>query len=236
MEPYLEITLRAIGAFFGLLLVTRILGKEQMGQLTASDFANAIAIGSIAAEMASDHKENVMYYIIAIVIFGGLTYLSSLLSLKFRPVRKLLEGEPIVVVQNGKILEKNMRKERYDMDNLIMQLREKNVFHLSDVEFAVLEPNGKLSVLLKSNRQPLTASDLNISTQYQGLSSEIIVDGKVIIQNLEMNGLNQQWLYKQLDMQGIDRIEEVSLASLDTSGKLYIDKYADDLQHNVRLV
>ncbi|GAB6181872.1 DUF421 domain-containing protein [Desulfotomaculum defluvii] len=235
MEIYLEVALRAIGAYFSLLLVTRLVGKEQLGQLTASDFANAIAIGSIAAEMSFDHKENFIYYIIPIIIFGSLTYINNLLSLKFRPVRKLLEGEPVIVIQNGKILENNIRKERYNLDNLVMQLREKNVFNIANVEFAVLEPNGRLSVLIKSNRQPLTASDLNISTQYQGLSSEIIVDGKLIMKNLKQHGLTQQWLCEQLSLQGIHRIEDVSLASLDTSGNLYVDKYTDDLPQEIKI-
>ncbi|PHJ39710.1 hypothetical protein P378_01720 [Desulforamulus profundi] len=125
MNPYLEIALRAVAAFLGVILVTRVVGKQQLGELTVSDFVNAIAIGSIAAAMATDHKENVIYYIIGITIFGGLTYLTNFAGLKSRAARKLLEGEPTVVIHNGKILEKNMSKERYNMDNLTMQLREK---------------------------------------------------------------------------------------------------------------
>ncbi|ABO50655.1 protein of unknown function DUF421 [Desulforamulus reducens MI-1] len=229
MSPIWEIALRSIGAFFALLVITRIVGKEQLGQLTVSDFANAIAIGSIAASMATDHKENVNYYIIGIIIFGSLTYLTNLISLKYRPARKMLEGEPTVMIHNGKVLEKNMSKERYSMDNLTMQLREKNIFNIADVEFAVLEPNGRLSVLLKSNKQPLTASDLKISTNYIGIPSELIVDGKLIKQNLTQNNLSEQWLMDQLKKQGIHNVNEVTYASLDTSGNLFVDKKQDDL-------
>lgn len=231
MNPFLEITLRSIGAYLFMLFVTRLIGKEQLGQLTVSDFVNAIAIGSIAGAMATDHKENVIYYFIGMIVFGGLTYLTNYTGLKSRAARKLLEGNPEVVIHNGKVLEKNMSKERYNMDNLTMQLREKNVYNIADVEFAILEPNGQLSVLLKSNKQPLTASDLNISTKYKGVASELIVDGKLIQQNLEQNSLSLQWLMDQLKKQGINRLEEVSYASLDSSGNLYVDRYRDDLQY-----
>jgi len=231
VNPYLEIALRAVAAFLGVILVTRVVGKQQLGELTVSDFVNAIAIGSIAAAMATDHKENVIYYIIGITIFGGLTYLTNFAGLKSRAARKLLEGEPTVVIHNGKILEKNMSKERYNMDNLTMQLREKNVFNISDVEFAILEPNGKLSVLLKSDKQPVTTGDIGVTTQYEGVASELIVDGKLIQQNLQQNNLSKEWLITQLQKQGIKSIEEVSFASLDTSGNLYVDKYHDNLQY-----
>lgn len=130
MTPHLEITLRAVGAFLGVLLLTRLIGKEQLGQLTVGDFVNAIAIGSIAAAMATDHKENVSYYIIGIAVFAGLTILTNYVSLKSRTARKILEGEPVVVIHNGKILEKNMSKQRYSIDSLNMQLREKNVTYM----------------------------------------------------------------------------------------------------------
>lgn len=231
VSPYLEIALRAVGAYIGMLVITRLLGKEQIKELSPGDFVNAIAIGSIAAEMASDHKENVLYYIIAITIFGGLTYFTNLMSFKYRTARKLLEGEPTVIIHNGKILEKNMAKERYSIDNLTMQLREKDVFNIADVEFAILEPNGLLSVLLKSNKLSLTPSDLNISTQYKGISSELIIDGKVVAQNLAQNNLSEQWLMEQLKQQGIN-LNQVNFASLDTSGQLYIDKIQDNLLYN----
>ena len=179
--------------------------------------------------MATDHKENVSYYIIGIIIFGALTYFTNYMALKYRSFRKLMEGQPLIVIHNGKVLEKNMSQERYSMDNLIMQLREKNVFDIADVEFAVLEPNGQLSVLLKSNKQPLTCSDLNVSTQYKGIPSGLIIDGNVILQNLKQNNLSEQWLMDELKKHGIGKIDEVNYASLDASGNLYVDKRRDEL-------
>lgn len=231
MSPHLEIGLRAAAAFFLVMFLTRLIGKEQIGQLTVGDFVNAIAIGSIAASMATDHKENVIYYVIGILVFGLLTYFVNYVALKSRWARKILESEPVVVIQNGKLLEKNMGKMRYSVDNLLMQLREKNIFNIGEVEFAVAEPNGELSVLLKTQHQPVTPQDLQLSTQYQGMPTELIIDGKIIRQNLQQNNLSEEWLYNELKKQGINSIEAVVLASIDTAGKLYIDKYQDDLPY-----
>ncbi|MEW6425643.1 MAG: DUF421 domain-containing protein [Bacillota bacterium] len=231
MNPFLEILLRGLGAFVMVLVITRIVGKTQVGQLTVSDFINAIVIGSIAAAMVTDLKENVRYYAFGLGLFGLLTIGAEYLALKSRPARKLIEGEPTIVIHNGKILEDNMKKLIYNVDDLMMQLREKNVFNIADVEFAIAEPNGALSVLLKSPKRPLTPQDLQIPTKYEGVPSELIVDGVVIQQNLKQNNLTEEWLYRELEKQGIKSVKEVAYASLDTEGRLYVDKKQDTLGH-----
>jgi uncharacterized membrane protein YcaP (DUF421 family) len=231
VNPFLEILIRGIGAFILILLVTRLVGKTQVGQLTVSDFVNAIVIGSIGAAAVTDLKESGWYYVFGLLLFGLLTIGAEYLAMKYRPARKLLEGEPTVIIHNGKILEDNMRKLVYHVDDLTMQLRDKGVFNIADVEFAVLEPNGKLSVLLKSQKQPLTPQDLQLPTRYQGIPSEMIIDGIVIQQNLKQNNLTEEWLYQELEKQGIKSVQEVMYASLDTEGKLYVDKRQDIMAH-----
>ena len=113
------------------------------------------------------------------------------------------------------------------VDDLTMQLREKEVFNIADVEFAVAEPNGELSILLKSQHQPLTPSDLNIPTQYQGIPSELVVDGQIIQQNLKQNNLTRDWLIQQLAAKGVNNVKKVTLASLDSQGNLYVDTIED---------
>jgi uncharacterized membrane protein YcaP (DUF421 family) len=231
MNPYLEILIRAVGAFVAVLVITRVVGKSQVGQLTVADFVNAIVLGSIAASLVTDLKENGWYYAFGLVLFGLLTLICEYGSLKSRPLRKLLEGEPTVIIHNGKILEHNMKKLTYNLDNLMMQLREKNVFSIADVEFAVAEPNGKLSVLLKSHKQPLTPEHMQIPTRYQGIPSELIVDGVVIQQNLKQNNLTEDWLYRELEKQGVKSVKDVVYASLDSEGNLYVDKKEDTMQN-----
>ncbi|MGQ9512182.1 DUF421 domain-containing protein [Thermodesulfitimonas sp.] len=189
MNPFLEILLRAIGAFAGVVLITRLVGKLQVGQLTISDYVNGIVIGSIAASLATDVKTSPWYYLLGLLVFTTLTISTQWLGLKYRPARKILGDEPTVVIHNGKILERNMRRMRYNVDDLMMQLREKGYFNIADVEFAVAEPNGSLSVLPKADKRPVTPADLGIPTKYEGVPSELVVDGVIIKQNLKQNNL-----------------------------------------------
>lgn len=231
MNPFLEILLRALGAFAGVVLITRLVGKSQVGQLTISDYVNGIVIGSIAASLATDIKTSPWYYILGLIVFTTLTISTQWLGLKYRPARKILGDEPTVVVHNGKILERNMRRMRYNVDDLMMQLREKGYFNIADVEFAVAEPNGSLSILPKSDKRPVTPADLGIATKYEGVPSELIVDGVIIKQNLKQNNLTEEWLLKELEKQGIYSLKDVLYAGLDTEGKLYVDKKQDELEH-----
>ncbi|MDA8235161.1 MAG: DUF421 domain-containing protein [Clostridia bacterium] len=230
MNVFGEVLYQTILAYCAILLYARILGKQQVAQLTPYDYINGITFGSIAGALAADtDPTKTVAHLTALTLFALITFGAAYLSLKSRPARKLLEGEPTIVVHNGKILEQNMAKMRYNMDDLLMQLRAKNVFNLSDVEYAVSEPNGALSILLKTQKQPVTAETLGIPTQYQGISSELIMDGDIIQQNLIQNNLDLVWLQNQLRQQGILDPREVAYAALDTSGKLYVDKKQDDL-------
>lgn len=227
MNPLLEIILRALGAFIAVILVTRLVGKSQMGQLTVTDFVNGIVVGSLAAALAVDVRTPAVYYFTGIAVFSSLTVGLEWLTMKSRPVRKILEDEPTIVIHNGKILENKMRNMRYHLDELMMQLRAKGAFNIADVEFAVLEPDGELSVQLKSQKRPVTAADLNIPTGYEGLPSELIMDGTVIEQNLVQNNLDEEWLFRELEKQGVRSAQDVMYASLDSGGNLYLDLRED---------
>jgi len=149
--------------------------------------------------------------------------------LKWRYASKFLDGEPTIVIMNGKIMEKSMKAMRYTLTDLLEQLRIKGVFDIKEVEFAVFEKNGDLSVLKKSQYQPVTPKDLNLSTTYKGISTELIYDGIIVDQNLKQVNLDRNWLKAELEKRGIKDPLEVFLALLDTSGELYIDTYADHL-------
>ncbi|RJQ24493.1 MAG: DUF421 domain-containing protein [Peptococcaceae bacterium] len=231
MNPFLEVLLRSAGAFVGVVFITRMVGKSQVGQLTISDWVNGVVIGSIAAAMAVDLKTNVSYYVFSLFVFMVLTITAQWAGLKFRPAHKMLNDEPTVVVHNGKILERNMERMRYTVDDLTSQLRQKNAFNIADVEFAVAEPNGELSVLFKSQEAPLTPADLNVPTKYRGVPSELVIDGTIIKQNLKQNDLTEDWLLGELKRQGIQSLKEVLYASLDTDGNLYVDKRQDQMDY-----
>ena len=139
-----------------------------------------------------------------------------------RRLAKVLDGAPT-------ILEENMKVTRFRLSDLMEQLKQKEVFEMSDVEFALLQTDGKVSVLKKSQAQPITPVDLNLPTIHRGVSSELIVDGEILYQNLEQLNLSVQWLHEELIKKGISHHREVVYASLDTQGNLYIDKFDDNL-------
>lgn len=210
-----------------LLLLTRIIGKKLLSQMTFFDFVIAITIGTIGGGFVVNQFKGYTI-LLSPVILTLAVVTTGYLTLKSVPARKLVEGEPLVLIQNGKIYEKNLKKLRYNIDDLMMQLRNKNVFDLGEVEFAILESNGQLSVLKKSQNLPVTPKDLGISTQYKGISSEIIRDGQIVEQNLRQNNLSHEWLYNELSSRNIKRIEDVFYASLSTNGNLYVDLRKDN--------
>lgn len=233
METYLFGVLKALIAFVVILILARWLNKEQLSQLTFYDWIVGITIGSMAANLTTEPEGRILEHVVILVVFSAAAYLTGMMTVKSRPLRKLIEGEPTVVIHNGRILEHNMAKLHYNVDNLLNQLREKNVFNIEDVEFALLEGNGGLSVLLKSQKRPLTPSDLGIPTSYEGLSSEIIVDGQVIYQNLKQNNLDEQWLISELRKRGYNSPRDIVLATLSSDGELYIDNKKDETEHMV---
>lgn len=220
----------AVIVFILLVILTRIIGKKLLSQMTFFDFVIGITIGTIGGAYVTVEVKGT-YVLIAPVILTLAVVLSGYTSLKYVPVRKLLEGEPLIVVQNGKIYEENIKKIRYNLDDLLMQLREKDIFDLSEVEFAILEPHGQLSVLKKSQYLPVTPKDLGMSTRYKGVSSEIIRDGQIVEQNLKQNNLSHEWLYNELASRNIRNIREIFLATLSTDGTLYVDLRQDDLAY-----
>ena len=233
METYFFGVLKALLAFVVILILARWLNKEQLSQLTFYDWLVGITIGSMAANLTNEPEGRILEHVVILVVFSAAAYLTGMMTVKSRPLRKLIEGEPTVVIHNGRILEHNMAKLHYNVDNLLNQLREKNVFNIEDVEFALLEGNGGLSVLLKSQKRPLTPSDLGIPTSYEGLSSEIIVDGQVIYQNLKQNNLDEQWLIAELRKRGYNSPRDIVLATLSSDGELYIDNKKDGTEHMV---
>lgn len=230
MEHFLSVLWKTIFVFFMLVLLARLIGRKLLTQMNFFDFVIAILIGTIAGSFVTTEVKG-YWVLLSPVLLTILVVAMGFVSLKSLPARKLIEGEPVVVVQNGKILGQNMRKLRYNLDDLEMQLRSKNVFNITDVEFAVLEPHGQLSVLKKSQAQPVTMKDLSKASSYKGMATEIIKDGQVLEQNLTQNNLDFGWLYSQLRQQGIQDLSQVTYAALQTDGTLYTDIHEDQLSY-----
>lgn len=230
MDESLTVLFRSFIAFFTLLIYARILGKQQITQLNFFEYVTGISIGSIAASMSVDLTSRALPHFAGLTMWFVLTFALQYISVKVRWLAKLIGGEPTVVIQNGKILDRNMKILRYRLDELLEQLRVQKVFDIGEVEYALLETNGNLSVLLKSQHQPVTPGDLGIATEYEGLAVELIMDGRIQDQNLAQVNLTREWLVGELKKRGINSPKDVFYAVLNTRGDLFVDIYQDKLQ------
>ncbi len=232
MNEGLVVLVRGIIAFFTLLIFTRILGKQQISQLTFFEYILGITCGSIASELTVDLSSRAWPHFVGLFTWFILTLIIQLLSLKFRKFSNYIEGEPIVVIMDGKILEKSMKKIRFRLIDLLELLRQNNVFDISEVHIAVVEINGKLSIIKKAEYQNPTLKDLKINATNQGLCTDLIYDGNILIENLEKSNLSKDWLFNELKKKNIKNPKEVFYATLNSKGNFYYDKYDDS---NVKL-
>ncbi|WP_378954037.1 YetF domain-containing protein [Pelosinus sp. sgz500959] len=208
--------------FISLLIFARILDKTQIGQLTFHEYISGITIGSIAGSLASAEPNKFWSHYVDLFLFFLLTYLLSLVTIKNRPLRKIIEGSPSIIIENGRILKENMKSLRYDLDELNSQLREKGVLDISEVQYATIEPTGQLSVILKPDFQPLTKGDMNIHLPYATFPVELIMDGEIVEENLVKKSLTHDWLDKQLTDRNIKSAANVMYAVIDSKGQLFI--------------
>lgn len=229
----LVVFVRGIIAFFSLLIFARVLGKKQISQLTLFDYILGITIGSMAASITTDLSSCAWPHWVGLLTWVAAGLGIDLLTTKSRYAAKCIEGEPTIIIMNGKILENNMRKLRYNATNLLQQLRTKDIFDLSEVHYAILEANGELTVLKKPELQTLTPKDMNISVPNTGIGIELIYDGIVVDLNLKQINRDRKWLKAQLQSHGIKDPSEVFLATYEASGSLYIDKFKDKIQKNI---
>ncbi|HBX24642.1 MAG TPA: DUF421 domain-containing protein [Desulfotomaculum sp.] len=200
------------------------MGREQISQLTFFDYVVGITIGSIAGTLTTTFQDPLLPGLLGMFIWALMPILTGLATLKWVPVRKIIEGEPVTVIQNGKLDEEAMTRQRLNYDDLMMLMREKNIFNINEVENAIYERNGKVTVQLKSQFRPVKPADLNINTQFEGLPTTLVEDGIVIPNRLQEVRISKDWLFKKLQVEyGINSFGQVSLAQLDTQGNLYAD-------------
>lgn len=229
MNEGLVVLVRSVIGFFSLLIFTRILGKEQISQLTFFDYALGITIGSIAASLTTDLSSRAWPHWVGLITWAALGYLMEFVTMKSRYAAKYIEGEPAIVIMNGKIMEGVLRKIKYRASDILELLRIQGIFDINQVDFAIIEPNGQLSILKKPEFQPVTPKDMNIQVSGTGISTELVYDGIVIEENLRQLDKDLQWLKNQLRMQGINDISEVFLVTLNPAGSLYVDRYEDHI-------
>ena len=221
-KEILDIVWRSFFSVTALFILTRINGKKQISQITFFDYVIGISIGSIASEMSINKDVEIINGLVSLIIWAIFPMALAYLAMTSEKIKAFLDGTPIVVVQNGKLLEKNIRKSKFMVGEILEQLRIKGVFHIDDVDYAVVETNGDISFLLRPHKEVVTNSDLDLKPTYRGLSINLIIDGKLQHKHLENANISEQWLNKELEKQHIKSVDEVFLATVDQAGKLYI--------------
>lgn len=215
---------RTIILYILVVAALRIMGKRQIGQLQPSELVVAMMI----SELASIPMENVgtplVNGVIPILTLMIAEATFSFLTLKSKRVRKMISGSPTILIEKGRVLEKEMERLRYNIDDLMEELRTNGYANLLDVEYAILETNGMLSIIPKSNKRPVTPSDLELSIEYEGLPFLLIADGIVNHEALKSANLTEDWLTERLKAFQISNIKDVFIACLDTAGNLFVQK------------
>ncbi len=226
-ENMLQAAIHSLVSIIVLFIFTRLAGKKQISQLSFFHYVIGISIGSIAAAFAVDMDIEFPEFLTSVIIYGLFPLILSQISLKSYKGRKILNGSPTILVQDGKIIETNLRKTRINIDELLEECRLKNAFNLSEVEFAILETNGQVSVQMKPSNLPLTPQDMEISTKYKGLSANVIIDGLILNENLSIINKDKKWLKSQLEKQSITDLSDILLAFVDSSDKIHVYKKSE---------
>ena len=229
MSVWIQIVLRTLMAVIFLLVLTKILGKRQVTELSAFEYITGITIGNLAAFISLEVDKQWYLGLISLGVWVGVSFGIELLQLKSKQVRGWIDGKSTVLIQKGRILEKNMKKERITTDELMEQLRRRDVFKTADVEFAVMEANGAINVMLKSENQPLTPKQLGIKVSPEHEPQIVIMDGELLPEPLQASGYNAAWLAKELKKSKAE-IQDVFLGQIDDTGTLYLDYYNDKLK------
>lgn len=215
----IKVVLTSVLSAISLFIIAKIMGHKQMSQLDFFGYITGITIGSIAAELATE-LENPLKPLIAMVVYGVITVFLTLLSSKFPKTRKYVNGTPTIVMMNGKLYRKNLKKAKIDLSDFMVMCRQEGYFNLNDIGTAVFEYNGRLTILPKATKRPVTPEDMNMVPEPQTISTEIIVDGRILHGNLKRLNLDLKWLENELRVQGVQTAKQVFLGVCDNEKKV----------------
>ena len=206
----IKVILTALLSVASLFIITKIMGHKQVAQLDFFDYVSGITIGSIGAELATE-LEKPYKPLIALAIYGLASLLLNLLAHKIPRTRKYINGTPTILMNDGNLYRKNLKKAKLDLSEFMLLCREQGYFDLDEIQTAIFEHNGKLSILLKAANRPATPDDLKITAKATHIGVEVIMDGRVMGENLSRMGRDVNWLTKQLNIQGCKDAKEIFL-------------------------
>ena len=219
-----KIILLSLGSITILFILTKLMGNKQISQLSMFDYITGITIGSIAAEMATSLEDNFLEPLVAMIIYSVVAIIISVLSYKSLKLSKLFSGYALILLDNGEIYIKNLKKAKLDIYEFLMLCRINGYFNINDLQTAILESNGQISFIPKSPKKPVLAEDINLSSEQENLVYNVIIDGKIQYENLKHSGNDELWLKKQLDSLGIQSIKDVFLCTCDINKNISVYK------------
>ena len=222
----LYIIILSTASIVELFILCKLMGYRQLSQLSMFDYVNGITIGSIAAEMATSLDDSFVEPLVAMIVYALAAILLSWWSSKSIRARRIISGNPALLLNNGKLFEKNFRKAKIDLNEFLSQCRINGYFDISQLESAILEENGHISFLPKSGNRPLTPVDMQFTPERDSLVANLIIDGHIMPHNLKASGKDEKWLSGQLKTYGISDVKEVFLATCDLKQKFTVYTYS----------
>ena len=220
---FLKVVLTSVLSVVALFVIAKIMGHKQMSQLDFFDYITGITIGSIAAELATELEEP-LKPLVAMIVYGVITVVLSIITSKAPKTRKFINGSPTILMNGGKIYRKNLKKAKIDLSEFMVMCRQEGYFNLADIQTAIFEYNGRLTILPVSTKRPIIPEDLSLSPQPEYISTEVIMDGRILDENLRRMGLDVKWLQKQIKEQGYKNPREILLGICDQNKNLTLYK------------
>lgn len=215
----IKVILTSVLSVVSLFIIAKIIGHKQMSQLDFFDYITGITIGSIAAEMATE-LEKPWKPLIAMIIYGMITAFLAFVTSKLPKTRKFINGSPTIIMNGGKIYRTNMKKAKIDLSEFMVMCRQAGFFNINDISTAIFEYNGKLTILPKASKRPVTPTDINIIPPPESIMTEVIMDGRILEDNLNRLGLNLNWLNNELKCQGYKSPKEIILGVCNDNNEL----------------
>lgn len=229
MDSLFDVIVRCLVSIVVLFLVTEVMGKKQLGQLNMFDYIIGITIGSLAASLSIDESIDYIYGIVSMIVYGFSAALISYLTTKSITLRRFFTGDPCVIMNDGKISYKNLKKSRLDVNDLLQLARENGYYDLSQVNYCILEPSGRVSFLPKAKYQPVTVNDMKLKVSENGLCSNLVIDGNLMVNNIKSIGKDEKWVITRLMKMGYKDIKDLLLVICDNKEQLTV-YLKDDLK------
>lgn len=222
MIEILYIIALSLGSIIAIFILTKLMGYRQMSQMSMFDYIIGITIGSIAAEMSTSLEENFVQPLTAMIVYALAAVLLAWITSKSIKARRVIEGSPLILLSHGELYRDHLKKAKMDVTEFLTQCRVNGYFDISKLECAILEGNGKISFLPKAGERPLTPTDMQLSPAQDYMVANVILDGKIMSENLKHTGNDVKWLHGQIKAQGAKKVEDVLLATCDRSNQVTV--------------